>query len=136
MNNELKRYFENLQDIYKDEVKLVETNIKTDNLDKVPKVLHSLYESISKAKLPFGEIFTIDEAIKKSRNKPFNPDWFVFGKDNYFSFWLCSFNKDEEGLSFTYWDHESGEDIDGAICEDIVSFLKEVQEEYEEYINS
>lgn len=31
MNNELKRYFENLQDIYKDEVKLVETNIKTDN---------------------------------------------------------------------------------------------------------
>jgi len=56
-----------------------------------------------------------------------------FGKDRYFSFWLCSFTEDEEGLSFTYWDHESGNEIDGAVWSYIISFLKEMEEEYESY---
>jgi len=29
-------------------------------------------------KLPFGQIFTIEEGIKQSQMKPFNPNWFVF----------------------------------------------------------
>lgn len=136
MNKELEIYFKNLKSKYKDKVSLVESYINNNDLNKVPQVLHLLYESIAKAELPFGRIFTIDEAVKESQNNPFKPNWFVFGEDNYFSFWLCSFNKDEDGLSFTYWDHELGEDIEGAICEDIISFLMEVQEDYEEYVNS
>ena len=89
------------------------------------------YSYISKANLPFGEIFTIEEALKQSERKPFAPDWFVFGKDRYFSYWLCSYKADEEGLSFTYWDHDSGNEIDGAVWSDIVSLLEDIKKENE-----
>ena len=81
--------------------------------------------------LPFGEIYPIEIAIKQSERNPFKPNWFVFGKDKYFSFWLCSYSANEEGLSFTYWDHESGNEIDEAVWSDVISFLKEMEEEYE-----
>ena len=56
----------------------------------------------------------------------------LFGFDGYFSYWLCLFTPDNDGLSFTYWDHESGADIDGAVYKDIIEFLEAMRSEYEE----
>lgn len=105
-------------------------------MEKIDKIMYNCSKGqIAGAKLPFGEIYSIEEALKQSERSPFKPNWFVFGRDKYFSFWLCSFIEDEEGLSFTYWDHESGNEIDGAVWSDIVSFLEEIQSNYEDYIN-
>jgi hypothetical protein len=46
--------------------------------------LRGLYETVSGVELPFGRIFTVEEAIEQSKNKPFSPNWFAFGRDNYF----------------------------------------------------
>ena len=72
-------------------------------------------------------------AVKHSEAEPFKSEgWFCFGFDGYFSFWLCKLEPDKEKLSFTYWDHESGCEIDEPIYENLTEFLKEMQEEYEE----
>jgi hypothetical protein len=128
MNENIEVYFKELIKRYGNEVSLTDPRDNV-NLEQIPVALHSLYQLTSKAKLPFGEIFDIDKALMQSERKPFKPNWFVFGKDNYFSFWLCSFDVDKEGLSFTYWDHESGNEIDGAVWSDIVSFLKDLEKE-------
>ncbi|MCI9079097.1 MAG: hypothetical protein HFH68_09290 [Lachnospiraceae bacterium] len=39
--------------------------------------------------MPYGNIYDIDSAMEISERAPFFPNWFVFGKDNYFSYWLC-----------------------------------------------
>jgi len=103
----------------------------TDNVDleRIPTALKDLYKDILEVELPFGRIFAPGTAWEQSKNRPFSPDWFVFGRDNYFSFWLCSYLPDEEGLSFTYWDHESGSEIDGAVWPDLQSFLQDLEEE-------
>jgi len=129
MGQRIEAYINNLKKKY-DMVKIVECNSRKQNLKGIPDRLHDLYKTALEVELPFGRIFTVDRALKQSKNKPFSPNWFVFGQDNYFSFWLCSYSPDKEGLSFTYWDHESGNDIDGAVWPDLESFLQDLEEEY------
>lgn len=129
MRQRLEEYISNLKKKYED-VKIVECNSKKQNLKGIPNILHDLYETVLEVELPFGRIFTVDIALEQSKNKPFSPNWFVFGRDNYFSFWLCSYSPDKEGLSFTYWDHESGNEIDGAVWPDLESFLQDLEDEY------
>lgn len=131
MEEEIKIYFDYLIKKYGHKVSLSSSNIENLKLKKVPIALLPLYKLSSSIQLPFGEIYTIEESIKRSKRKPFNPEWFVFGTDRYFSFWLCAYNQDEEGLSFTYWDHESGNSIGTAVWPDIISFLEELEDEYE-----
>lgn len=131
MDENINVYFEKLIKKYGNEVSLTEPDSNNEKLKQIPNALHSLYKFTSNVKLPFGEIFDMDKALIQSDREPFKPNWFVFGKDNYFSFWLCSFDVDEEGLSFTYWDHESGNEIDGAVWNDMISFLEEIEAENE-----
>ena len=66
MKNNIEMYFEKLTNDYdKEEVNIVPSNIKEEELKYVPEALHELYKVISKAELPFGEIFSIDDALKK-----------------------------------------------------------------------
>ncbi|BCJ95512.1 hypothetical protein acsn021_30810 [Anaerocolumna cellulosilytica] len=132
MYKNIEEYLKSLSDKYGENIDIKYRNCDYSIDNRIPKVLHSLYSVISEAKFPFGEIFTIEKALSQSSKNPFTPNWFVFGKDNYFSFWICSFAEDEEGLNFTYWDHESGNEIDGAVWDNFISFFDEIQEDYEE----
>lgn len=132
MDEELKMYFKDLIKKYGDNNILIATSYTDDEEYKqIPKILNSLYKLTSEAKLPFGEIFTIESALKHSKESPFVPEWFAFGHDYYFSFWLCKYEPDGKGLSFTSWDHECPE-IGRAVFSDIVSFLKDAEKEEEE----
>jgi hypothetical protein len=72
-----------------------------------------------------------DDLLKASEAEPFESEgWFSFGFDGYFSYWLSLFTTDNENLSFTCWDHESGADIDGAVYKDIIEFLEAMRSEY------
>ncbi len=128
--NEIELYFKKLKNIYNCDIKFCDNKIFKCDLNKIPKAIQDLYKIISTAELPFGRIFSVDEALKKSKLFPFNPNWFVFGQDKYFSFWVCLYNPDLDGLSFTSWDHEFESEIDEPVYEDIISFLKDEEQEY------
>ncbi len=120
--NELMKYFNDIS---------AEVNKEIASLQgkEFPKVLHKLYETIGSAELPYGRIYKLDLAIKTSKKSPFFPNWFVFGQDNYFSFWVCLKAESEDGYYFTTWDHELGLEIDEPVWEDLLSFLKDIEEE-------
>ena len=129
MNKNILDYLMDLKNRYSS-VSIIQSDTEYIDLEIIPIALKDFYKDISEAELPFGRIFKPSIAWEQSKNNPFSPDWFVFGQDSYFSFWLCSYSPDEEGLSFTYWDHESGNKIDGAVWPDLQSFLQDLEEEY------
>lgn len=127
----LQAYFEQLRDTYGESVNLIPSQNK-EELSQVPQVLWECYETIEKATFPFGRIYTIEEALKESSHLPFKGEWFVFGQDNFFSFWLCRYQQDHKGCNFTAWDHSSGSAIGEAADEELVKFLAQEDEEYRE----
>lgn len=131
MANDLMLYLKDLQKKYGEDTEIIPKNNHIAP-DKIPLPLQSLYSTIEKVKLPFGQIYSVEKALEQSKNAPFSPNWFVFGKDCYFSFWLCSFDEDEDGLSFTSWDHDNGSEIGEAAFETVLEFLQDAEEEYDE----
>ncbi|MBQ4523265.1 MAG: hypothetical protein IJA10_09985 [Lachnospiraceae bacterium] len=129
----LQEYIEELKKKYNDKVNAVPSEYDEEMLALVPDAIKEFYRTYESIELPFGEIDRIEVAVKHSEAEPFKSEgWFCFGFDGYFSFWLCKLEPDKEKLSFTYWDHESGCEIDEPIYENLTEFLKEMQEEYEE----
>ena len=130
----IKTYIDDLMESYGNEIEVVESNYTEIDLSKVPKVLQNFYAQYKNVDLPFGYIYSIETAMEHSKAEPFDSEgWFCFGQDKYFSFWLCKYQPDEENLSFTSWDHESGIEIDGVVYETLEEFLQDMQSEYEEY---
>ena len=126
--DKIKEFFIDLKKNYPCNITFCSSEIREEELKKVPAVMHSFYKTILKAELPFGRIFPLETALKES--KSFS-NWFLFGQDNYFSFWLCSYSPDAEGLSFTSWNHEDHTEIEAA-DEDILSFLQYELEDYQQ----
>lgn len=124
---------EKMIEIYGDKVELTKSTYNENTLSLAPKALREFYNGYSKVDLPFGYIYPIEDSLKDSKAEPFKSEgWFSFGFDGYFSYWLCLFTPNDEGVSFTSWDHESGVDIDGAVYKDIIEFLEAMRSEYEE----
>ena len=99
--------------------------------NNVPEPIKDVYMYSNGLELPFGQIFNLSRASVESTRKPFNSKWYVFGKDNYFTFWLCALKPDNEGLWITSWDHESGLAIDDELVwKDLVEFLEDELEEF------
>ena len=119
---ELINYFKNIEAEF-----ILETDILQEK--EIPQVMQNFYEKIKSVDLPFGRIYNLELALRNSKKNPFYPNWFVFGQDNYFNFWLCSKKENKNGCYYTYWDHESGLDIEEPVWEDLLSFLKEMEED-------
>ena len=83
--------FDNLEELFGERLELIERTTEYGNLSDIPSALHSFYKKYLFAKMPFGYIFTVEEARKMSYQQPFmDEEWFCFGQDNYgFVFWLC-----------------------------------------------
>ena len=120
--NEIINYFNTVNAEFIEETNLLQG-------EEVPKALHNFYQAIRSVDLPYGRIYDLDLALRTSKKAPFFPNWFVFGQDNYFCFWLCFKGTDSNGYYFTYWDHESGLEIEEPVWEDLLSFLKAVEED-------
>lgn len=126
----ISEYMEEMLEIYGDKVELTKSTYDEKTLSLVPKALREFYVEYSKVDLPFGYIYSIENSLKDSKAEPFKSEgFFSFGFDGYFSYWLCLFTPDDDGLSFTSWDHESGADIDGAVYNDIIEFLEDMRME-------
>lgn len=129
---QLNIFFENIKNQQQNEVfvKAPVENIPS----SVPFKLFELYEFCNGIRLPFGYVFDIRQGFDESKNSPFSPNWFVFGKDNYFSLWLCSYEENEDGLSFTTWGHKAGNDDIEAVWENVIEFFKELYDEFLEEV--
>ncbi|MDS0527664.1 hypothetical protein NNC19_18400 [Clostridium sp. SHJSY1] len=131
--SKISEYMDNMLKIYGDKVEITKSTYDENTLLLAPVALREFYAEYSKVDLPFGYIYSIENSLEDSEAEPFKSEgWFSFGFDGYFSFWLCSFMPDNEGLSFTSWDHDSDTDIDGAIYKNIIEFLEAMRSEYEE----
>ena len=120
-----------LDELYGKDLKKSEGCSEDGKLDLVPERLREFYTAFQSMRMPFGEIFSIDESIKISKSEPFKSEgWFCFGQDDYFSFWLCRISPDSEGLSFTSWDHEMEEEIGQPAFENLADYLKFLSDDY------
>jgi len=129
----LTKYIEDLRKKYGDEIITKESNYDDTILLKVPEPLREFYKEYESLETPFGIIDSIEISIKASEAEPFKSEgWFSFGADKYFSFWLCAYNKDSDGNSITSWDHDVDDEIE-ATYNNIIDFLNDMEEEYEEY---
>ncbi len=129
----VEKYIADLKKIYGTGVESVAGSYEQAELDRVPEAMREFYEHYTEASFPFGRIYPIEEAVKLSMAEPFcSEGWFCFGQDDYFSFWLCRLEPDEENLSFTYWDHEGGCGIGGAIDKTLVELLKDICEDWQD----
>lgn len=124
--------FDNLEELFGEGIELTERTTKYGNISDIPSALHSFYKKYSFAKMPFGSIFTVEEARKMSYQQPFmDEEWFCFGQDNYgFVFWLC---KEVDGRTyFNAWDHDMSDDIDEGIEITLEEFLQDIINDFVE----
>ena len=94
------------------------------DVSAVPTPLQPLYSHSDGLTLPFANIHKIADCDLTTF-----PNWFCFGSDNYFSYFLCH---QTNTPSLTTWDHEAGHDIE-AVFDTIVDWLKN---EYESFIDA
>ena len=129
--SELKTYIEQLKEKYGDSAVTAERSPGADAPD-VPEPLREFYTLYESMALPFGEIYRADD--REAQQYFRENGWFCFGFDGYFSYWLCSFEPDADGLWLTSWDHDSDTDIE-AVWDDLTSFLRAMEEAAEELGN-
>ncbi len=120
-----------LDELYGNDIKKKEGHSDDDKLILVPEKLREFYSQYISMKMPFGKILSIEEGIDLSNKEPFRSEgWFCFGQDDYFSFWLCKLSPDDEGLSFTSWDHDMEEEIDDPAFESLEEMLMFISDDY------
>lgn len=125
-------FFDNLEELFGERFELIERTTEYGNISDIPSALHSFYKKYLFAKMPFGSIFTVEEARKMSYQQPFmDEEWFCFGQDNYgFVFWLC---KEVDGRTFfNAWDHDMSDDIDEGMEITLEEFLQDIINDFEE----
>lgn len=134
--SELELFIEKMKKKYGGQVVVKTGNFSGEELSRVPQPLKEVYSLYDGIEFPFGYIDPLKSAIEHSDTaEPFKSEgWFCFGFDGYFSYWLCKYDPDEEGLWITPWDHEMDTEIE-CVYESIVEFLTDMEEEYAENNN-
>lgn len=127
---ELQKILENLKNEYPE----TELNLRVcgdDLIKRMPEPLREFYSIYDSAYFPFGYILSPEEIFDDPvATQAFGDEWLEFGCDEYFTFWLCRFAPDSEGLWFDPWDHDSETDPEAAFA-DLPSFLRYLSEAYE-----
>ncbi len=130
---EIETFLEKMKMKYGKDIVIKMRNCSEETLSQVPQPLVEFYSYYDSIEFPFGKIDSIDAAVKHSNTaEPFKSEkWFCFGFDGYFSFWLCSYSPDLEGLWITSWDHDADNEME-CVYSNLVEFLQDMEEEYEE----
>lgn len=117
---------------YRNGIVYTKSTYTSDVFSALPIQLEEFYKNYGGMQLPFGQIYSIEKAIKMSKRIPFEcGEWFCFGQDNFFSFWLCKKGVKKNEMAFSIWDHECGDDIEEACFSELCEFLKYLSDEYD-----
>lgn len=128
----LSLFLQDMQQKYPDGV-VRENTCPDASLENIPLPLKEFYRQYDSIEFPFGHILPREVAVRNDAEKAYfdRMGWFSFGGDYYFSFWLCRYAPDDEGLWLTSWDHDVDDEIEGMYA-DLVAFLKAMEETYAE----
>lgn len=130
---EIEKFVDEMKSKYGKDVIIKPRTCSEEVLTQVPPPLKEFYFCYDSIEFPFGSIDSLKTAVRHSNTaEPFKSEgWFCFGFDGYFSFWLCRYSPDSEGLWITSWDHDADDEIEG-VYSNLVEFLRDMEEEYEE----
>lgn len=95
------------------------------SLNDLPERLAPLYQVCNGVQLPIGQIWSVDQILAHPPAAPITPDWVAFGRDRYFSYWLCH-RVGVGQLHFTAWDHESRINTINPCYPSLVSMLRAI----------
>ena len=97
----------------------------------IPVQLKELYNKYDYIEFPFGTIYSVEQSIEMSSRLPFREgQWFCFGQDFYFSYWLCKMDTAKDNPAFSIWDHEMDHFIEEPFFQTLEEVLDYVAEEY------
>lgn len=124
-------YFEKVNKRYKQRVEIKYKDYKERQLGVIPMVLKDLYNEVVSVKLPFGRIYSIEEAIEYSNsNQLFNTGWFLFGENNEGDKWLCLYKPDNKGRLFNVCSLDS--QFPYPLYNDLIELLEDERYDFEE----
>lgn len=131
--SEFEAFMEKMKEKYGEQIVTKASSLSDEEMRRVPQPLKEVYKLYDGIEFPFGYIDSLKIAVEHSNTEePFKSEgWFCFGFDGYFSFWLCRYEPDEDGLWITPWDHETDTEMAG-VYGSLVEFLMDMKEEYEE----
>lgn len=134
--SELELFIEKMKEKYGEQVVTKTSSFSEDEILQVPQPLKEVYTLYDGIEFPFGCIDSMKNAIEHSdMEEPFKSEgWFCFGFDGYFSYWLCRYDSDEDGLWITPWDHDVDAEME-CVYASVVEFLTDMEEEYAENHN-
>ena len=128
--SELELFIKKMKEKYGEQVIVKESVCTEKVLNVLPQPLKELYALYDEMEFPFGYIYSVKSALD-GENMFKNEGWFCFGFDGYFSYWLCKYEADCDGLWITPWDHEMDDEKE-CVYASIVEFLTDMEEEYAE----
>lgn len=128
----INEYIKKIESYYLNGIVYTKSIYTSDNFSSIPIQLEEFYKNYGEMQFPFGRIYSIEKAIEMSKRAPFEyGEWFCFGQDNFFSFWLCKKGMKKNEMVFSIWDHECGDDIEEACFGELCEFLEYLSDEYD-----
>lgn len=129
----INEYIKKIESYYYNGVIYTKGAYNLNTLNTIPIQLKNFYENYGEMQFPFGRIYSIEKAIEMSKRVPFEcEEWFCFGQDNYFSYWLCKKGMKENEMVFSIWDHESIDSPEEACFSELCDFLDYLSNEYDD----
>lgn len=123
-------YIKKLEENYIDGVLYKQTS-KSSSQKNLCVQLIDFFDNFDELKTPFGEIFSIEKIIEMSDREPFKSENYIcFGKDNYFSYWICKKDVKEGEDCFSIWDHETSFDEVEPCFSELTELLEFAENEY------
>lgn len=115
--------------------KAVNAGVRTGDADlsEVPEPLHGSYNAYMSLETPFGEIYELgdNDRLTDDGMSDDNGEWLIFGSDPYgIVYRLCRYSPDEDGNSFTTFDHDAEDPIDGAVWKTLDDMLEELSNDH------
>lgn len=128
----LKEYVNQLEKYYYDGVSYSNSKNEKEILNQIPKQLEEFYSQYGDMSFPYGKIYSIEKALEMSNRLPFTEDdWFCFGQDYYYSYWLCKRGVSMDDFAFTVWDHEMESYIEEPSFRSLKEVLDFLADEYD-----
>lgn len=103
---------------------------KESDMTNVPIMLRELYKITDGIVFPFGEIYSLEEALKQSEEYV-QDKFFCFGRDYLEEHnWLCLYKPNNQGYSFNFSCICKPDKLDGLYL-DIIEFLEDMKCEFD-----
>lgn len=124
-------YIKKLESEYDTMIKYKEARRKEDELKRVPEALKELYKKTDGICLPFGRVYSLEEAIEHSNTDMYGK-CFCFGED-YLNehIWLCLYEPNEFGGMFNFTTIIKPQKITG-LYKDLIDFFEDMRNDYDD----